>query len=1561
MVEKSVEKSVRLVNYQRGSIAAEISARAAAAAVADFGLRRGIRLAADAEAEMFARLTSRLGTAPDHDFATAAIQASVGTSTRVALAGQVDVHGVFAEACATGEARARVTGDLAVTTGDLLEAVGVQLPPGVAAPVQAFLSQVGITGGIYAEVYFAFRARANLVVGGSVIPTSADSNAAAFTVEFNYGYAYIWGAGVSGFLDVELPDVPQIVAIVAESATTQTLRLLPPNTPPSLSSLVRVVLPLATSAAVTIGQALGAPQTRDDAVPADIGDVAHAFLTALRTEGLNLVLTELVSLGVEQATAAIDRALDAATLTEYFRLKATDVIAATRTAIAPLETAQTLPEALTPLVRVCGELTVFFDQVGTAGGADATAMRQAADALTITAAAAAVLGEVVGVDQMAGFPDSTAALIRDALPGSGTLTLGDLVGFLGLRLGAMAPDDLARVGWLADILGASAPTIVELLWNLTSDSATDPAAERAAASQALGGVVQTLKDQLRPFLNQLPPQHEELRKVAAFLAPLLDVLTVALPPLLAGPDNPDGERARRARDEVDTLLTGVFGAMVVNAMDTCLSPYFDSGPEELRRLADRVEHDQRDDPLLAEFFALANGWSVVFRINRTVVAASLRETADILPMARTTAYASGRDLLLGWVQLASGESERIAQLEKLAGSDEPPGGESGLIVRLLDALLGESTEFALRMVPHSLKMSTLISLEQGPVPLSALREEATWVAETTTRTIEDLAATGATIVGIAGDLIATGKVRADALRQLGENLKSLIKDAADVVDHILDRIKEFTWPIFVTSTAGLGFLLREQFDAGFAAADWLIDEIHAALDQLTDYIIEALIAAAQDLGVLDSGSEENLGTLGDVVRQRSLGEAGQAGLEMFDGKVSISHAELAAMVTDAAFTNQTVRAAVRTMHSESVAQAKTSRRLAAVTAHGDDVAEAEARVRAVLTAQQRPTGFVMGVSIDGVNPRALHQSRTHVDVLVTGAEMAFVTGAHPLVNVEFGGWPAAIDPAAWQVEADGRLRGQFTVYSDPYLGAPHPFVRQGAVTLPPQVAALRPAADAAAAAGSLSPEVAAIHDILAEQAAGNAADPAVFLTRPVDRPGPSPAADLTADAFLSPAFWADPTHPRPAPPRFPGVLALDRQQMIAAATTVEMVTALQALPGTPETAFVSAAGFATLGQSGDPTSLVGGDSAADVAAAVSDLSGGSSPVRIAVLARPGTVAVTACVAAVPGPGQDRDTAPNARLAEPMWFQLAGEPLPHDDATFVKQVGVPEVMREGSTAQVSVTMHNFGRTTWRAASGYSLGSTMPRGNDTWGPSSHRLPHDVPPGQNVTFSFTIKAPPTEGAWFQWQMRHQLSAEDVLWFGRPTDAVQVQRETDGAELTWQVRPPPDMKASATATVVVRATNTGTSTWTDAAGHRLVVDGQGLAASTPNGLGQPVPRAAAKEFTFTVTAPPAPDKARVRCQMMHGSYRFGFLEAPVTVWREVTVPSVRGWAMDDAVKKVRSAGLEPVTVWDRPGDELGDDPFVSGQNPPGGARVREGSRVVLRLRTPPQPLSPRLPGPRL
>lgn len=130
------------------------------------------------------------------------------------------------------------------------------------------------------------------------------------------------------------------------------------------------------------------------------------------------------------------------------------------------------------------------------------------------------------------------------------------------------------------------------------------------------------------------------------------------------------------------------------------------------------------------------------------------------------------------------------------------------------------------------------------------------------------------------------------------------------------------------------------------------------------------------------------------------------------------------------------------------------------------------------------------------------------------------------------------------------------------------------------------------------------------------------------------------------------------------------------------------------------------------------------------------------------------------------------------ISLTTSGCPPNNAAFVSQ-SVPSVMTSGQSYEVRVTLKNTGTNTWNAGRAYRLGSDYPPDNMVWGLSRVELPINlndparqrisVPPGGQVTFTFTVKAPRVPAPtpfFFQWRMVQ----DGVEWFGEPTTLTPV-----------------------------------------------------------------------------------------------------------------------------------------------------------------------------------------------
>ncbi|MFJ3310265.1 C1 family peptidase [Streptomyces sp. NPDC086549] len=191
-------------------------------------------------------------------------------------------------------------------------------------------------------------------------------------------------------------------------------------------------------------------------------------------------------------------------------------------------------------------------------------------------------------------------------------------------------------------------------------------------------------------------------------------------------------------------------------------------------------------------------------------------------------------------------------------------------------------------------------------------------------------------------------------------------------------------------------------------------------------------------------------------------------------------------------------------------------------------------------------------------------------------------------------------------------------------------------------------------------------------------------------------------------------------------------------------------------------------------------------------------------------------------GQQEVTGFDGRDPNDLWF---ASDLRAHDARFVSQ-SLPTNLVAGQVQQVSVTMRNLGTEPWTATNSYRLGSQSPMDNQFWGLNRVELPHPVPSGDTVTFTFSITAPAgLASVPFQWQMVQ----DGVEWFGDSSPRMQVRVFQQAGPTTV-----PDVigMSRSAAGSAIRAADL-VAKFTGSAGNRTEVDAQDPSAgvSVPPG----------------------------------------------------------------------------------------------------------------------------------
>ena len=233
----------------------------------------------------------------------------------------------------------------------------------------------------------------------------------------------------------------------------------------------------------------------------------------------------------------------------------------------------------------------------------------------------------------------------------------------------------------------------------------------------------------------------------------------------------------------------------------------------------------------------------------------------------------------------------------------------------------------------------------------------------------------------------------------------------------------------------------------------------------------------------------------------------------------------------------------------------------------------------------------------------------------------------------------------------------------------------------------------------------------------------------------------------------------------------------------------------------------------------------------------------------------------------RRAALGARLAAAVGLALAAILAPAAlaqpaySAAFVSQ-SAPALVQFQTPAPASITMRNTGTATWYQVEGdVFLASQEPQDNYYWCIQDNRygshsgnrvlLPHDVAPGQEVTFNFVIK-PLACGFTATPPFRFRMLSQTYGTFGEETPDASIVVSTAAEFVSQQV--PAIVPAGAAIRVSVTFKNTTLVTWQPSDGYAL-----GSAAPTGNtrwGVASvPLPTSVAPgesvTFEFGVVAP--------------------------------------------------------------------------------------------------------------
>ena len=212
------------------------------------------------------------------------------------------------------------------------------------------------------------------------------------------------------------------------------------------------------------------------------------------------------------------------------------------------------------------------------------------------------------------------------------------------------------------------------------------------------------------------------------------------------------------------------------------------------------------------------------------------------------------------------------------------------------------------------------------------------------------------------------------------------------------------------------------------------------------------------------------------------------------------------------------------------------------------------------------------------------------------------------------------------------------------------------------------------------------------------------------------------------------------------------------------------------------------------------------------------------------------------------------------------------AAFVSQ-SVPASLAPGESAPVQIILRNVGTNTWRPGALFRLADFNLANPGLWGVTNVPLRRAVAPGENAVFTFSIVAPTNTGNFnFRWRMQQ----DSLPHFGEPTPwrSIRVSGTGDDSQFVSQ-NVPSFVPANSPLTATLRLRNTGTNTWTSAAGYSLVsvnpVANQNWGTNRI-ALRAPVPPGATADFALNLSSPDVPNVYQFQWQLQRDATgRFG------------------------------------------------------------------------------------------
>jgi hypothetical protein len=551
-----------------------------ATASAEATSHRGFHLLLGAEATAQADASIR-------EVLAASLSAGIGAKATVELAAAFPLDlfreaGVVARLDASAEAAAWLRAAVGLDLYSFQTAVHARFGGVLADLCDIFLDEARVEAGLWARAAFAAEVRGEAALTGSLLPTATASP--GFSFSMSYGAGVTFGAGADFVANIGLEDPRRLLNRLSDRLTAEvvgraeahvaTLTGDPRLAAEAALSELRILLPVSGRAAFEVGAVLArsGPGERR-------GDAALAIVTSLAGEARELLLRQVLELGLARARAALDllalrRAFDR--LDGPGQEVVIDDLQALKQALVTLDELPPTAGAAWPAAVVgCVEpAEALIDH----GLVDGPAAESLADALTYVWAGGVLLGRVASwferPDDTSLFgaavppaPRGAAARVAGALgkPAGLGITLGDLVSFL---VGADLVADLRAapapigpvVAWLGQAFAGEpgADLLEQLLVELVSPTEAHVEQLLAQLGQSVGEAV---RDRVVPLL--LDPVRAADPSNAA-LAEALDDIVV--PTLVALPTVALGQLATLESEQDAVRLREALSAVVLQPL-----------------------------------------------------------------------------------------------------------------------------------------------------------------------------------------------------------------------------------------------------------------------------------------------------------------------------------------------------------------------------------------------------------------------------------------------------------------------------------------------------------------------------------------------------------------------------------------------------------------------------------------------------------------------------------------------------------------------------------------------------------------------------------------------------------------------------------------------------------------------------------------------------------------------------------------------------------------------------------------------------------------------------------